>query len=552
MFQCLRRNHISRECRSKSYCNNCRGRHHTTICSRTSQGSHPVQLGPSVTPTTTNTVHTGIQSPVLLQTARLMLFNPTGTPDVSVGVRAIMDSGSQLTYVTTRTKELLQLPLKGIENVCIKTFGAPEGQDTLCDVVEISTVTREGENLIFSALVVPFICNPLTSQPIDLSRNSYEHLHGLELADSADVGDTLEIDLLIGSDVYWNLATGKVIRGKEGPLAVHTKVGWVLSGPTVPVHTSVHTALTMTHLLKIDAYPSDQILNDSLQRFWDLESLGIAKEEPSVYDTFLQQISFNGERYEVSLQWRNNHPKLPDNYQLCYKRLCNLVKKLKQTPSLLSEYNKIIQDQLDRGIVEIVDDPSTIEGDKLHYLPHRGVVREDKVTSKLRIVYDASAKSNGPSLNDCLYTGPSFGQSIFDILLRFRAHRIALAGDIEKAFLMVAVNKKDRDVLRFLWTSELNNDTFTPLVLRFTRVVFGVSSSPFLLNATVNHHIESYRSIDPSFVDKFLSAIYVDDLSLSSPDVDSMYQLYRSSRVRLLEAGSLLENLLPIQKSSDN
>ena len=83
------------------------------------------------------------------------------------------------------------------------------------------------------------------------------------------------------------------------------------------------------------------------------------------------------------------------------------------------------------------------------------MVQQDKTTSKLRIVYDASAKTKGPSLNDCLYTGPSFGQSIFDILLRFRFHRVALMGDIEKAFLMVSVQEKDCDCLRFLWTHDV-------------------------------------------------------------------------------------------------
>ena len=142
--------------------------------------------------------------------------------------------------------------------------------------------------------------------------------------------------------------------------------------------------------------------------------------------------------------------------------------------------------------------------ERRYYLFHHGVVRQDKTASKLRIVYDASTRSIGPSLNDCLYTGPSFGQSIFDILLRFRVHQVGLVGDIEKAFLMVAVDEKDHDVLRFLWTSELDSDILKPLILRFTRVVFGVSSSLFLLNVTINHHIESYRDIDPFLIDKLL------------------------------------------------
>ena len=214
------------------------------------------------------------------------------------------------------------------------------------------------------------------------------------------------------------------------------------------------------------------------------------------------------------MPWKDYHPPLPDNLELCRRRLSGLLRRLKQNPQLLSEYDSVIKDQMNKGIVEVVQDPSTDTcSDRIHYLPHHGVVHQDK-TSKLRIVYDASARTNGPSLNSCLYTGPSFGQSIFDILVRFRLHSVALAGDIEKAFLMVSVMEKDRDSLRFLWTPDVKMEKPQLMVLRFTRVVFGVNCSPFLLNATIHQHMETYRSIDPTFVDNFLSSIYVDDVSL--------------------------------------
>lgn len=79
----------------------------------------------------------------------------------------------------------------------------------------------------------------------------------------------------------------------------------------------------------------------------------------------------------------------------------------------------------------------------VHYLPHHAVVRQDKQTTKVRVVYDASAKSAGPSLNKCLHVGPKLNTKIFDILLRFRVHRIAIIADIEKAFLMISVARKD-------------------------------------------------------------------------------------------------------------
>lgn len=141
-------------------------------------------------------------------------------------------------------------------------------------------------------------------------------------------------------------------------------------------------------------------------------------------------------------------------------------------------------------------------------------------------MYDASAKTSGPCLNDCLYTGPCFGLSIFDILLRFCSYRVALAEDIKKAFLMVSVREGDRDSLRFLWTHDINKEVPEVVTLRFACVVFGVNSSPFLLNATIDHHMRKYQESDPLFVDKLLLSIYVDDVSLGLSDVGSTHELY--------------------------
>ena len=89
---------------------------------------------------------------------------------------------------------------------------------------------------------------------------------------------------------------------------------------------------------------------------------------------------------------------------------------------------------------------------KVHYLPHQTVIRKEAETTKLRIVYDASAKEvkNGTSLNDCLHTGPSLNPLLFEILVRSRENRVALVGDIETAFLNIAVGVNNCDCLRFL------------------------------------------------------------------------------------------------------
>ena len=241
-----------------------------------------------------------------------------------------MDSGSQRTYVTRHLRDQLNLPARRTESLRIKTFGTTETQDVTCEVVELGVHIERDDVIKFPALVVPSICNPLTSQPINHSKQSYDHLIGLELADSAESSDVMEIDVLIGSDSYWDFVTGRVIRGDSGPTAVHTRVGWILSGPANHMEVSVNLMFASTHTLKIDACPPmEPSLDNCLKRFWDLESLGILKEETSVYEKFVQRISFDGHRYEVCLPWKECHPPLPDNRELCSKRLLSLLKRLR-------------------------------------------------------------------------------------------------------------------------------------------------------------------------------------------------------------------------------
>ena len=259
----------------------------------------------------------------------------------------------------------------------------------------------------------------------------------------------MPIDMLIGSDYYWQLVTGSICRGSSGPVAVHTKLGWVLSGPSsLGDHTQCSMNLSVTHVLHSETHSTEYCtLDEQLQSFWELEALGIQPKERTLFDDLA---SFEDGRYKVALPWREFHDPLPDNQQLSVNRLKGLLRRLKQEPAILEEYDRIIKDQQNQGIIEAVPRDDTQPG-TVHYLPHHAVVRRNKSTTKVRIVYDASARSsNGPSLNDCLLKGPKFNQLIFDLLVRFRSYRVAFTADLEKAFFMVSVEEADRDVLRFL------------------------------------------------------------------------------------------------------
>ena len=565
-FVCLKRHHLSRDCRSPIRCARCKGRHHTSICkeghtnfqstrSNVNTNQEPrrqqnQELPPpqnheppspqNHTSATTQLYCVNTALPVLLQTAKAYVHKP-GDPSQGMTIRVMLDGGSQRSYVTQRVRETLGLEPESVEEMQIRTFGS---ESTTLQTVEMATIavslkTGDPIHVLFST--VPFICEPLSCQPIAYTKERYRHLANLDLADFSRVGDELQIDALIGSDHYWQLVTGKVIQGESGPTAIETHLGWVLSGPVSntteqnkptrpPTSHAMH--VSTTHLS--DSPPH---LSNLLKAFWELESLGIKQEEPSVYDNFKKTVMFKNGRYEVNLPWKSTQTRLPSNRALAGRRLNGLLKRLRHHPKVLQEYHAVMQEQLRQGIIEKVDETQQTTGRIVHYLPHHAVIRQDKETTKLRIVYDASARGEGPSLNDCLYSGPKFDQNILDIVLRFRAYKVAVVADVEKAFLMVSVSEEDRDALRFLWVEDIEKTPLAPVPMRFTRVVFGVSASPFLLNATINHHLKKYQNRYPDLVNTLMRSIYVDDVTYGAEGENEAYQLYTLSKGIFAEGG---------------
>lgn len=394
-----------------------------------------------------STLHIGSSKPVLLQTASTEVYNPCNPSD-RVRLRIVMDSGSQRSYLTQRVQDALHLEPIDQQRLAIAAFGSKRTEPCLCDIVRVRVQTKVGGDKDVDLFVVPHICEPLTGQHIGKCWKPFAHLAGLELAD--DPGEeTRGIDILIGSDLYWEFVTGETRRGEGGPIAINTTLGWVLSGPASLMRRQDATASLLTvHTLRVDDGVSNKMLDATMRSFWELESLGIQPEltNDDVSDRFTSSVQLKGGRYEVSLPWRECHDPLPTNYDLSRSRLTGLIRRLRRSPEILKEYDSIIRGQLGQGIVEVVNDDATAPG-MVHYLPHHAVVRQDKDTTKVRVVYDASAKSGGPSLNDCLHVGPKFNQRINELLFRFRAYPVALVADIEKAFLMISVNPGDRDIL---------------------------------------------------------------------------------------------------------
>ncbi len=114
------------------------------------------------------------------------------------------------------------------------------------------------------------------------------------------------------------------------------------------------------------------------------------------------------------------------------------------------------------------------------------------------------------SLNDCLEVGPPLQNKLWSVLFRGRSHPVCLSGDLQKAFLQVRIWKSNRDVLRFHWLKDIKSDEVQ--TFRFTRALFGLTSSPFLLGRVIQQHLEIWHQQSPAAVDQVSKSLYVDDL----------------------------------------
>ena len=182
--------------------------------------------------------------------------------------------------------------------------------------------------------------------------------------------------------------------------------------------------------------------------------------------------------------------KLLNNYHSAALRFKNLKRRLARDEELSNKYHSVFVELRSLGIIQQVDLTNKTNELPVFYLPHHPVVRESSLTTKVRPVFEASATgTNEVSLNDCMNPGPNLLPLLPEVLIRFRRWRYAYSADITKAFLQVGVQEQDQNVHRFFW-----DDQGVTTIMRFTRVSFGNSASPFLLNATIKFHLKKYDS----------------------------------------------------------
>jgi len=173
------------------------------------------------------------------------------------------------------------------------------------------------------------------------------------------------------------------------------------------------------------------------------------------------------------------------------------------------EYHAQIMQYVTGGFVQRAD--PRFRGTRT-YLPHHPVIREDHLTTKIRPVFDGSARGKGfPSLNDALEAGPNLNPDLLAVLLRFRTFPVCWIADITKAFLQIELRRSDAEAVRFLWVDDPSNPASPIIEYRWNRVPFGLTSSPFILRAVLMKHLNDYDNDGNGISRQLLDQLYVDD-----------------------------------------
>ncbi|UYV78540.1 hypothetical protein LAZ67_16001938, partial [Cordylochernes scorpioides] len=179
-------------------------------------------------------------------------------------------------------------------------------------------------------------------------------------------------------------------------------------------------------------------------------------------------------RYVVQLPFRNDC-QLGDSRSNAIKILCSLERSLIPRPEVYDQYRSFIKEYLELGHMSLVPKEDIIKG--RYYLPHHPVIKEKSCTIKLRVVFDASAKTDsGLSLNDALIPGPKIQQDLFHIILIFRIYPVAINADIAKMYRQIRISQEDSEFQRIVWRNDPHDKIKD---YRLETVPYGTSCLPF-------------------------------------------------------------------------
>lgn len=504
-FRCLGTTHRAKSCRQSKICgiNSCKQNHHKLLHNPAKdyieQSKHvdstlipeaPVFQSHEIT------THSSSSEYVALRTVPVILRNGNR----SVKINALLDDGSTKTYLNENVAA--ELGLQGeMKTMTVKVLNdTVETFSTMSVKVGLESLDRK----VKREIEIQTVKNVTGSLKVIDWKNEgkrYKHLAEIEFP---TVARKPKIDMLIGIDNADLHTSNREICGKIGePVARLTPFGWTCVG--IVSNSCNETSYPTFFVSEISE------VNNMMKRFWEIENVddgvrSLSPEDRLVIEQTENSLEVSSNFYRVSLPWKDSKEQLKNNYSVAVNRLRNTEKRLHRDELLLSKYNKIIEQYVEKGYVNKISDSETESSG--WYLPHFPIVKPEKETTKIRIVFDASAKYDGVSLNDSVYQGPKLQQELFNVLLRFRRHPIALMCDVAEMYLRIGIDPKDQKYHRFLWRTSPDKPIETH---EFNRLVFGVNVSPFLAQYVSQHNAVKNQVIYPLAAETVQKSTYMDD-----------------------------------------
>ena len=529
---CLRPGHGLQDCQCSYKCRICKG-HHNTLLHTDSTSSSGAVL--TVTNSSKRPLSTEQRKEKLLMTSQVVLTGPTGKQMV---VRALLDSGAEVSIISSKIMNQLQLT-KQDEWMTLQGIESPENSTARpTAMVTVSGVNNREWSQPVKVTVLPKVCTQLPKEHLQSIRDM-PHLRDLELADP-HFYEPRRVDIILDVDFTDSVTLPEKVVGPPGtPSAWRTELGWVVVGryftsdvyqpPTASLHFTTEEA---------EDYKSDKLL----ERFWKMEELIrgpplMSHRESEVQQHFMDTHYFSPAegRYVVSLPKRQTTLQLGESRQTALSRFIRNEKTLIKKGTWES-FQEVVREYVTLGHAQPVTQEEMLTPVQKHYyLPMHAVFKASSSSTKIRVVFDASCKTTTDvSLNDLLEAGPTLHPNLDQILIRFRQYKVALSGDIGKMYREVILSQPDRQLHRFLWR-ETTDQPISSFCMN--RVTFGVTSSPYVAVRALQQTAADFSTPSARASQHIHNSFYVDDLLAGAESSAEAIGLYTELREVLAKGG---------------
>lgn len=550
---CLRKHDLKR-CTSRNNCFKCNKAHNTLLHIFQRKGNEEkreVQNTDQPSTSSVTTAHVVNEENILLSTAVIRAISANAK---SVLCRALLDSGSQCNFITEELVQSLQLKKsKTIQK--INGIGSTTQNAYAC--VNARFESRfNNYNLTLKMFVVPKITGNLPSKNIT---KTYNIPNNIKLADPLYYSPQ-KVDILIGATHFYDIIMNQKIKPiVNGPVFQETEFGWIVSGP---IPTSDYKGELIINTYQSAISYNDSILENLIPLFWRIEEFGgndpYTIEEKACREHFDNTIARgNDGRFIVQLPFRDKVSNLGSSYEIAKRRLLSLERRFVKNAELKKDYIKFINEYLELGHMEAVDIDDNEEIGKSCYLPHHAIIKESSTSTRLRVVFDASCKTDsGRSLNDVLLKGPVLQDDLLFILTRFRKHNYVLSADITKMYRQFWVADEHRPYQRILWRE---NSSEPIKIFQLKTITYGTVSASFLATGCLEKLAETEHMTNPDVSASITRDFYMDDFLGGSDTLESAIKLrdglinvLRSAGLELRKWSSNNDNLIPQSAQNNN